>query len=172
MSHRIFEETQHFSQLWLWIVIIGVSFIMLFQVPFDLIHNSGDNPMTMVNILIILFRIAFVVGINALFYLARLNTKIDDDGVHITFRPFFGKAKTFNWSEIEKAYVRKYNSFLEYGGWGIRYSWKGRAYNTSGNKGLQLIMGSGKKILIGTHKPEELDAFLKKYIFAENQYYE
>jgi hypothetical protein len=42
-----------------------------------------------------------------------------------------------------------------------------RAYNTSGNMGLQLIMKNGKKILIGTHKPDELDAFLKKAIFAK-----
>jgi hypothetical protein len=172
MPHRTFEETQRFSQLWLWIVILGVSIIMLFQVPIGLIHNSGDAPMTTANIIILIFSLVFVVGINALFYFARLVTKIDDGGVHITFHPFFSKTKTFSWDEIEKAYVRKYNSFLEYGGWGIRFSWKGRAYNTSGNRGLQLIMGSGKKILIGTHKPEELDAFLKKYIFAENLYYE
>jgi len=40
------------------------------------------------------------------------------------------------------------------------------AHNTLGNIGLQLIMKSRKKILIGTQKLEELEACLKKYIFT------
>jgi hypothetical protein len=54
----------------------------------------------------------------------------------------------------------------EYGGWGIRYSWNGIAYNTKGNMGLQIVMNTGKRILIGTQKPEELAAYLKKFIFT------
>jgi len=44
---------------------------------------------------------------------------------------------------------------------------KGKAYNVSGNIGLQLFLKSDEKILIGTNKPMELETFLKKYIFNE-----
>jgi hypothetical protein len=37
---------------------------------------------------------------------------------------------------------------------------KGKAFNVSGNKGLQLEFNDGRKLLIGTSKPEELEAFL------------
>ena len=169
MPYHSFEESQRFGQIWLWIVIIGVSILMIVQVPLDIIRQSGSEPMSSTNIVILIFSLVFVVGINILFFISRLKTKINNDGIEITFPPFFSKPKSFPWDEIKEAYVRKYKPIWEYGGWGIRIRWNSRAYNTSGNMGLQLIMQDGKKILIGTHKPDELDAFLKKYIFAENQ---
>jgi hypothetical protein len=58
--------------------------------------------------------------------------------------------------------VRKYSPIKEYGGWGFRYGFKnGKAYNISGNMGLQLILKNGDRILIGTQKPEELETYLK-----------
>lgn len=169
MPYQTFEESQRFSQIWLWIIIIGVSIILVVQVPFNIIQESGDKPMSGTNIIILVASLLFVIGINLLFFVARLKTKINSDGIYITFFPFFTKSKSFPWDKIKKAYVRKYKPIWEYGGWGIRIRWNSRAYNTSGTMGMQLIMQDGKKILIGTQKPEELDAFLKKYIFAENQ---
>jgi hypothetical protein len=169
MPYQSFEESQRFGQIWLWIVIIGVSIVMIVQVPLDIIQQSGSEPMSTTNSIILVFSVVFVIGINVLFFAARLKTKINNDGVYITFPPFFSKPKSFSWNEIKEAYVRKYRPLWEYGGWGIRIRWNSRAYNTSGNMGLQLIMKDGKKILIGTHKPDELDAFLKKSIFAKNQ---
>jgi hypothetical protein len=54
--------------------------------------------------------------------------------------------------------ARTYRPILEYGGWGIRYSpfAKGWAYNVSGNQGVQLELASGKRILIGPQRAEEL----------------
>ncbi len=121
------------------------------------------------SILALIFSLAFVIGMNALFIFSRLKTKIDSIGVGITFQPFINKAKIFRWDEIEKAYVRKYNPLWEYGGWGIRYRWNSRAYNTSGNIGLQLILKTGKKVLIGTLKPDDMELFLNKYIFNREQ---
>ncbi len=43
---------------------------------------------------------------------------------------------------------------------GIRYGPKGTAYNVSGKIGLQLELKNGKKILIGTRKPEEIENLL------------
>ena len=63
---------------------------------------------------------------------------------------------------IAKAYVRTYSPLGEYGGWGLRYSLSGNgmAYNVSGNKGLQLELSNGKKVLFSTNKLEELELFL------------
>jgi len=45
----------------------------------------------------------------------------------------------------------------------------GVAYNISGNMGLQLELKNGKKILLGTRKPTELEDVLKKVQRTENQ---
>jgi hypothetical protein len=44
----------------------------------------------------------------------------------------------------------------EYGGWGVKYGWAGKAYNISGNRGVQLKLSNGKGLLIGSQRPEEL----------------
>jgi hypothetical protein len=37
---------------------------------------------------------------------------------------------------------------------------KNRAFNATGNIGLQLVFKDGKKLLIGTQKPAEIEAVL------------
>jgi len=36
------------------------------------------------------------------------------------------------------------------------------AYNVSGNKGIQLVFTNGRKLLIGTKRPEEVKEILEK----------
>ena len=44
----------------------------------------------------------------------------------------------------------------DYSGLGIRHGRKGKAYNVSGNRGVQLGLSNGKQLMIGTQRPEEL----------------
>jgi len=91
-------------------------------------------------------------------------TWINEEGVYVKIFPIF--LQHFPWDIISKAYLRKYNPILEYGGWGVRTQWGIRwnsiAYNAWGNKGLQLELSNGKQILIGTRKPLEMYEVLRK----------
>jgi hypothetical protein len=51
---------------------------------------------------------------------------------------------------------------MEYGGWGIRYGRKGRAYNVSGNMGLDLTLKPSKSFLIGTQTPDSIRYAMEK----------
>ena len=83
--------------------------------------------------------------------------EINQKSILYKFSPFHYKYYNIDWIQVDKAYIRTYKPLGEYGGWGIRYAFKnGKAYNVSGNIGLQLILKNGKKILFGTQKPEEL----------------
>ena len=44
----------------------------------------------------------------------------------------------------------------EYGGWGVRMRRGGMAYNVSGDRGVQLELMDGKRILIGSQRAGEL----------------
>jgi hypothetical protein len=57
---------------------------------------------------------------------------------------------------IQTYEAKTYRPLREYGGWGIRYGAAGKAYNVSGNLGVQLSLLSGRKIMLGSQKPEEL----------------
>ncbi len=94
-----------------------------------------------------------------------LTTEGGSDGLYIKFFPFHLKFKRIAFDEIAKFYTRTYRPIMEYGGWGIRYgfAWPlnaNKAYNMSGNKGVQLELKNGKCLLIGTQKPDEFIAVL------------
>ncbi|MDR3226215.1 MAG: hypothetical protein LBT56_00895 [Prevotellaceae bacterium] len=117
-------------------------------------------------------------------YFVAIQTIINDDGIYVRMLPFQRKYKFFAWDEIEKIYIRKYRALSEYGGWGynrrtfgfnlVQLKFLGKEYNKglvskknnsitmSGNKGLQIEFTNGAKLLIGTHKSEELAEILKK----------
>lgn len=132
-----YKETQKFNQWWIWII-------------FGIVIYTAFNSIA----------ILFIIPLMILFYYSRLETKIDNQGIRVGFFPF-RFTKHIKWEEIDQCYVRKYSPILEYGGWGWRFAFaNGTAFNVSGNMGLQLILHSGKKILIGTNKAKELEVFI------------
>ena len=72
------------------------------------------------------------------------------------------KFRHFSWAELEEIYVREYSPISEFGGWGWRFGMGGKAYNISGDQGIQLVFKNGKKLLIGTQKPVEAAEALKR----------
>lgn len=154
---ELYREKQKFNQWWVWIIMLLSMFI---GIGAGLISymQSGDIVALLIG--------AGVAGLTAiLFAMMTLKTVITTEGIEVGLRPFTGR-RIFR-SEIEKAYVRKYDPIGEYGGWGYRMSHKGKAYNTSGNFGLQLEMKDGEKLLIGTQHPEVLEEIMSSYIGDE-----
>jgi len=99
---------------------------------------------------------------NLILIALKLNTKINKQGIYFQLFPFQFKYNEISWNDVLTIEVRKYKPIREYGGWGYRFSFKnGKAYNISGNMGLQIVLKNGDKILIGTQKPDELMEFLK-----------
>ena len=45
---------------------------------------------------------------------------------------------------------------MEYGGWGIRWTRNGKAYNVSGDLGVRIDYENGRHLLIGTRHPDAL----------------
>jgi hypothetical protein len=68
---------------------------------------------------------------------------------------------------VVSAYPRSYNALREFGGWGIRWGRDGRAFNMRGGLGVQLVLKSGQKVLIGSQRPEELAAHLRRLVGGE-----
>ncbi len=156
METVIFKETQKFTQIWLWLIvliIVGISLWgiiqqIFFEIPF------GNNPVSnqalwfygLIPLIIVL-----------LFVNLRLQTLVKRDGIYVRFFPFIIKFKRIKIGEIKSFEIRKYNPLKEYGGWGIRFGGRkvGKAYNVKGNIGMQFEFTNGKKLLIGTQKPDE-----------------
>ena len=141
-----FEEKQKFTQWWLWVILL--SFPIISVGPFD------DNE---INVYYVLIGLA----IPLLFYLFELRLKVNNDGLHYQFFPFHLKFYTIKMEEIESFKAMQYSPLKEYGGWGIKYGFKGKAYNVSGNKGVKIFLKNGANIIFGSQKHKELEKALK-----------
>ena len=122
-------------------------------------EKLGDNPMSDISLLIFSIIMFSLVG---LFLIMKLKTSIDKNGINMHFFPFI--KKSVDWQQIKNVKVVNYG-FV--GGWGIRLWTKyGTVYNIRGNKGLEIVLKSGKKFLIGTQKETELSTIIEKMIVS------
>ena len=157
----LFEEEQSFRQRWLW-ALMGATLVLLL-VPLVFVLSgapvkAGSDPFS--GVIGLAVGILVVVGVAVLMYLMKLSVRVDTEGLHVRFFPFV--KKDISLEEIAHWEARTYRPLLEYGGWGIRCGWNGMAYNVSGNQGVQLEFTNGKRLLIGSQRPEELAAAISQ----------
>jgi hypothetical protein len=160
---QLFKETQKFSPWVYWLIYVAMLFSVIVVITSLITESIGHNPPDIYELLsLIIFGIGIPAAVAALFLLLKLETEVRSDGLCVRFFPLHIHFKKFSPEDISRVYTRKYKPLWEYGGWGIRYSIKsGKAYNTSGNEGVQLIFKSGRKLLIGSQKPQELEKAVK-----------
>lgn len=91
----------------------------------------------------------------------KLYTQLAADGVRVRFAPLQSEWRFIPWAQVRRAYVRRYAPLREYGGWGIRtFMGENEAYNAWGNQGVQLVLTSGERLLIGTQQPAAIQQVL------------
>ncbi len=162
LTHEmIFQERQQFRPWWMWFSLLPC-LPLLYAALGDIMfywHGASDPSAHASGALYVL-----PIWVAAsYFFLFRifLDTRIDNQGVSVKYTPFSSDFILFAWHEIDKAYVRKFNPIGEYGGWGFQKQWPrfsgsvvwGKKCNISytvwGNKGLQLVLTDGSRVLIG-----------------------
>jgi len=161
MAKTLFTEKQRFRQKWLIgliLIILGISiwgFVqqIIMEIPF------GNNPASNITLLLLLLAPLLIFG----FFLSlTLHTRVDQHGISYRFAPIHRKERLIKWESVKQVHVRKYKPIAEYGGWGFRQGRSGMALNIAGSMGLQLVLKDGKKILLGTQRPDKLKMTLEK----------
>src|SRR5690606_21413521 len=154
---RIFKEKQRFHQWWLYAIFIPVLAVLITG-----IYKNSDGFTNFHSPGLVLSLVAAVIPMLLIIYM-QLETRIDNEGITAKFIPLGFTKKFFAWNEIEKCFIRKYKPLSEYGGYGIRHMGRKKAYNISGNIGIQIVTRDKKTFLIGTRKPEEAQAVIRNY---------
>lgn len=95
-------------------------------------------------------------GLVWLYFAAELITEVRPDGIHVRFRPFQRSFRHIPIDDVSTCEARKYSPIREYGGWGIRVGPGGRAYNVYGNRGVQLVLLNGTRLLIGSQAADAM----------------
>jgi hypothetical protein len=152
----LFRERQRFRQVWLWIVILVVAGTCWAGFVYRVILGGefDNSPSSDVQMAIMAGLIG--VGLPYFFYKMSLTTEVVPGELRVRFWPFHLKPVTINLHELRDYEQVTYNPILDYGGWGIRWTFHGKAYNVHGNQGVKLYFYNKKPLLIGTQKPAEL----------------
>jgi len=112
----------------------------------------GDTELLFVGGLYIVLGFVFIFG----FWRGRLVTEVRPSGLYIRFLPFHRDFHRVSLDGIGSCRSIRYRPILDYGGWGIRMGFRKKAYNISGNTGVEIVYEDGRTLLIGSRKADQL----------------
>lgn len=160
----LFNEEQKFRSWWLTLILLIAAMPLWWGFVQQIIYGIpfGNNPGSDLSIAIlwVIFGILFPI----LFLNINLKTQFDGGKVSLLYFPFW--KTSFLASDIEAVEKRKYNGLLEFGGWGIRWSFNGViGYTQLGSdEGVLFTLKSGRKVFVSSQKASELEALMRQYI--------
>ncbi|UCE40428.1 MAG: hypothetical protein JSV17_13330 [Candidatus Aminicenantes bacterium] len=164
VRYSIFTEVQRFRLWWVWILVLFVSGIAWYGAIHQIVLKKpfGNNPAP--DAVMIMIWAIFGLFFPILFYSLKLVTEVRYDGLYVRFFPLQFHSHKISYGDIKNYEVRTYSAIKEYGGYGIRYGTNGKAYNVYGNKGIQIEFQDGKRLLVGSQRPEEFEQALETVI--------
>ncbi len=150
-----FAEKQRPRQWWLWAIlgIVGLAGML------SAIDGGGfSDPTQRAWATAGLLAGLLVVGAIAAGF---LHVQVDTERIEVAYMPFF--RKRYPTRGIVRAQPRTMKPMREYGGWGIRRSALGNgwAYTVDGHEGVQIEFDDGRRVFLGSRKPEELAAAIR-----------
>ena len=153
----LYREEQNVSQWWVWVIVVVAAGLAWWAFVQQVIlgHAFGGDPLP--NWGVWIFWAVIGIGLPAMFFWLRLMLEVTTQEVLIRYRPVLRRSIAL--TEIESFEVRTYSPVREYGGWGIKgWSRRNVAYNARGNRGVQLTLRDGRRVMLGSQRPEELAA--------------
>jgi hypothetical protein len=160
MYGRIFKEEQTYKGTWVMYLILMLEIPTLILVGVVVFNTESEKQEGMIALGAV---ICIMVLAMTLIFNIKLETRIDQLGIHYKYFPFI-KWRMIEKSRILEARVHSFSPISDHGGWGIKGNKSTKAYTILGDSGLEIDLGEKKKILIGTQKPKELSEFIKNWL--------
>jgi hypothetical protein len=159
-----FHEVQKLRQWHIRIVLAlppaALVFMSIRQIVFH--HPWGHPAMTNGGLL-------FLTVLLLLVYLrlitVRLVTDLGPRELAVGLRGLW-KSRHIPLSQIRSAKAVTYDPVSEYGGYGIRSSARGAAYIANGDRGVEIELTDGRKLLVGSQRAEELAGKIRQFAGA------
>src|SRR5436305_222982 len=131
-----FEEEQRFRHPIFWAIILLIPTGITALSVYTLVLGPGIRRMRFESTLAVLAGMLLSIAVPLLLWSMKLVTRLTPDTLYLRFFPLW--TKRIRIADIASCESRTYSPLKEYGGWGVRYTAKGWAYNVSGNRGVQL----------------------------------
>lgn len=163
----VFTETQKFNKWWHYLLAGLQAFFaaaIYIGIWMDLMPLKGEQKKDAV-ILTLIASLLFALLFFLWFFVLKLRTTINNEGIIAQFEWLPFCKRTIKWEDIQSISLIKYSPFIDYGGWGVRYSMSGNGwcYNVSGNDGIKIIIQNKIPFLLGTQQKEEAEKIINFY---------
>lgn len=155
----LFEEKQRFTQWWLWTILISVA-LLISGIFINALHSQlvlgepwGNTPMSDEGLIAFaIFNVTMVVVLLMMFFNAVLEISVDKRGITYRFFPLLRRQRRIEREDIERYEIKRY--FMR--GYGIHYNFRGeKTINVKGTMGIEITTHNGKRLLLGTQRPDE-----------------
>lgn len=159
-SEVLYAETQRPRQWWLWVLILSVATIGWGGFLEQIVEGGqfGSDPAS--DTTVILIWLSSGVVLPAVFWFARLETRVRPGEVSVGFPPF--RTRTVDLDEVLEVAAIDYRPLAHYGGYGYRIRRGGVAFNVSGKRGVKLMLPKDRHLLIGSQRADELAAAIER----------
>lgn len=100
----------------------------------------------------------------ALPFLCRLIVEVRTSGLYVRYPPLIWGRKPIDLSHLLSHRAVTYSPIRDYGGWGIKWSPKGRVYSVSGNEGVRFEFEGRRGLMIGSQEAKRLEKAVTKML--------
>ena len=150
----VFHEEQAFRQWHAMLVLAMPPAALIFVTVRQLVwhHPRGTPPVSNGGLL---FLAVLLVLVYVRLITVRLVTELRPAEITVGLRGLWRKRK-IPLNSVRTARAVEYDPIRDFGGYGIRSGLRGRAYIARGNRGVELELQDGRKVLIGSQDPARL----------------
>lgn len=154
-----YREEQRLGRLSL----VGILLLVAFAeagafavIVFEYLHRPTMGPPVAA---LVAIGVAATIG-PLLLLVMKLVVEVRDDGIYYCFFPTEWGFRCIAFTDIETMEIVSYHPILDFGGWGKRYrfwgKFKGICYTVGGDRALAVTKTDGRRIFLGTRRPDEL----------------
>jgi hypothetical protein len=155
-----FREVQRFDQWWLAPLVLGIAALGWWSFVQQILLGRpfGSDPAPDWGVWLIWLLAG--VGLPWAWRRGRLVIELADGHVSARIAPLPGQRIPLH--AITNIEPRRYHPIREFGGWGIRWASGGRrAWSASGDRGVELTLADGGRVLLGSADPQALAAAIE-----------
>ncbi len=160
-DYELFHEEQRFTQWWIRLLVVAVTLLVWWAFIQQILLGkpAGTNPGPDWFLWIIM--VVLGVGFPLFMFTLKLETRVYPGRVDLRFAYLI--RRRISMKSIVSFRAREYRPLMEFGGWGVRWvPGKGVAFNTGGNKGVEVNLDDGKMVMIGSQEEMKLEQAIRQ----------
>lgn len=159
-SPIIYEERQKLNLGLLWLPVLVPAVMVWYSFYQQIIKGrpvgTRPAPDAMLIVLFVIFGLLFP------YFLLKtaLILQVRPDGFYFRYYPFHLRYHKISWLEMKDVEVINFSAVRDFGGYGIKYAKGAKIYVAKGNKGLKVILSSGRQLIFSSDNPEMLLSYM------------